>query len=81
VSERAPLPARDADQNRFDRGAEVGARLRGAIALGDVGDIQDLARHMLSGSAAEAAIGDRIQRLVAHFDFDGLRELVDSLES
>jgi PAS domain S-box-containing protein len=81
VSERAPLPARGADLNRFDRGAEVGARLRGAIALGDVGDIQDLARHLLSGSAAEAAIGDRIQRLVAHFDFDGLRELVDSLES
>ena len=81
VSEHAPVASADADLKTFDRRAEVGTRLRAAIALGDVGDIQNLAHHLLQGSIAEAAVGERVQRLVAHFDFDGLRELVDSLES
>jgi hypothetical protein len=81
VSERQPAAAREADVNTFGRRAEVGSRLRGALALGDVGDMQDLARHLLQGSAAEATLGQRIQHLVTHFDFDGLQELVDSLES
>jgi len=81
VSDHAPTASRQPDADAFVRRAEVGSRLRGALALGDVGDMQDLARHLLEGSAAEAAIGERIQRLVAHFDFDGLRALVDSLES
>jgi hypothetical protein len=81
ISDREPVASRDPDVNVFARRAEVGTRLRGALALGDVGDMQDLARHLLQGSAAEAAVGERIQRLVAHFDFDGLHELVESLES
>jgi PAS domain S-box-containing protein len=81
VSDHEPTAPPQADAQAFGRRAEVGSRLRGALALGDVGDMQDLARHLLQGSAAEAAIGERIQRLVAHFDFDGLRGLVDSLES
>ncbi|HEY1304690.1 MAG TPA: ATP-binding protein [Vicinamibacterales bacterium] len=81
ISEHAAAASADTDLKAFDRRAEVGTRLRAAIALGDVGDIQNLARHLLQGSAAEAAVGERVQRLVAHFDFDGLRELVDSLES
>jgi len=81
VSEHAPAASADRDLKAFDRRAEVGTRLRAAIALGDVGDIQNLAGHLLQGSAAEAAVGERVQRLVAHFDFDGLRALVDSLES
>jgi hypothetical protein len=35
----------------------------------------------MQGSPAEAAVGERINRLVTNFDFDGLGELVDSLES
>jgi PAS domain S-box-containing protein len=81
VSEPQPAVAREADVNTFGRRAEVGSRLRGALALGDIGDMQDLARHLLQGSAAEAALGQRIRHLVMHFDFDGLQELVDSLES
>jgi response regulator RpfG family c-di-GMP phosphodiesterase len=81
ISEQAPAAARAANDHAFGRRAEVGSRLRGALALGDVGDMQELARHLLQGSAAEAALGQRIQQLVTHFDFDGLQELVDSLES
>ncbi|HEY7190291.1 MAG TPA: ATP-binding protein [Vicinamibacterales bacterium] len=81
ISEQAPAAASVTTVNVFDRRVEVGSRLRGALALGDVGDMQELARHLLQGSAAEAALGQRIQQLVTHFDFDGLQELVDSLES
>jgi hypothetical protein len=35
----------------------------------------------MQGTTSEAAVGDRINRLMTNFDFDGLSELVDSLES
>jgi PAS domain S-box-containing protein len=62
-----------------DRRAEVAERLRGAIGLGDVTDIHQLAAHLIRGSAAEAAVGERINRLVTDFDFGGLSDLADSL--
>ena len=72
---------RSADVTSLDRRAEIGGQLRSAIALGDVSAIQELARHLLQGTATEAAVGERINRLMTNFDFDGLSELVDSLES
>jgi hypothetical protein len=81
VSERPSSVARAADVATLDRRAEIGGRLRGAISLGDVGAVQELARHLMNGTAGEAAIGDRINRMIANFDFDGLSELVDSLGS
>jgi PAS domain S-box-containing protein len=62
-----------------DRGSVVAARLRNAVALGDIGDVQDLARHLMAGDLVEAAIGERIHRLATNFDFLGLRDLADSL--
>ena len=35
----------------------------------------------MAGSGAESALGERINRLMTNFDFDGLTELVDSLEA
>jgi PAS domain S-box-containing protein len=69
------------DVATLDRRSEIGGRLRSAISLGDVGAVQELARHLMNGTAAEAALGDRINRMMTNFDFDGLSELVDSLES
>jgi CheY-like chemotaxis protein len=63
------------------RRSEIGGRLRSAISLGDVGAVQELARHLINGTAAEAAVGERINRMMTNFDFDGLSKLVDSLES
>ena len=54
-------------------------RLRNAIALGDVSDIQDLAQELIAGGGAEAAMGERINRLAMNFDFGGLSQLADSL--
>ena len=72
---------RAADVATLDRRVEIGGRLRSAISIGDVGAIQELARHLMKGTTTEAAVGERINRLMTNFDFDGLSELVDSLES
>ena len=62
-----------------DRRAAVAARLRNAIAVGDVSDIQDLAQELIGGGGAEVSIGERINRLAMNFDFGGLSQLADSL--
>ena len=61
------------------RHAGIAARLRDALALGDVGEIQRLAQDLISGGDADAAFGQRINRLVTNFDFDGLGELAEWL--
>jgi len=63
----------------LERRATVAARLRHAIALGDVSDIQELAKGLKEGDGAEVAVGERISRLAMNFDFIGLTELADSL--
>jgi hypothetical protein len=73
-----PLPGDPAVAD-FDRRVEIGSRLRNAVALGDVSDIQSLARHLMQGETAEVAVGERISRLAMNFDFDGLSKLADSL--
>ena len=62
-----------------DRRAAVAARLSDALAIGDVTDIHALARMLLAGDPAEAAVGERMTRLATGFDFGGLQELADSL--
>ena len=58
---------------------DVSTRLRNAVGLGDVTDIHALAEQLLRGSPDEAAVGERINRLVMEFDFAGLTDLADSL--
>jgi CheY-like chemotaxis protein len=70
---------RDTALTDVDRRLEIGTRLRNAVALGDVGDIQQLAQHLMRGDVAEVAVGERINRLAMNFDFDGLSALADSL--
>jgi PAS domain S-box-containing protein len=70
---------RDTARMDFDRRVEIGSRLRNAVALGDVSDIQALAQHLMQGDIAEVAVGERINRLAMNFDFDGLSELANSL--
>jgi DNA-binding response OmpR family regulator len=72
-------PADDPETLGFDRRVAVSNRLRTAVAIGDVTDIQALARLLMEGDAAEAAVGERIGKLASHFDFAALSELADSL--
>jgi signal transduction histidine kinase/DNA-binding NarL/FixJ family response regulator len=61
------------------RRSDVAAGLREALAVGDITAIQALARRLLAGDAADAAMGERISRLAANFDFDGLERLAQGL--
>jgi hypothetical protein len=62
------------------RDAKLAARLREAVAIGAVTDLEGIAAVLTRGSDAEAALGQRLARLAANFDFDGVRDLSLSLE-
>ena len=79
VSTSDPSTTSDATLGNIERRAELAARLRSAIADGDVGDIHELAHELLANDGAEAALGDRISRLAAHFDFDSLEGIAKTL--
>ncbi len=61
------------------RGGQIATRLRAAIAVGDVTEIQALAQRLIAADGGEAAVGERISRLATNFDFEGLGRLADSL--
>ena len=69
-----PLAAHDV----AERGA-IGRRLREAIAIGDIGELQEVAQQLTHAGPAESALGARIHRLTTAFDFAGLTELADTL--
>ena len=61
------------------RRADLAARLRQAMDIGDVSELQALARELAGADPLEAALGQRIARLVSIFDFEGLRDLAAAL--
>jgi PAS domain S-box-containing protein len=61
------------------RRADLAARLRQAVDIGDVSALEALARELAGSDPLEAALGQRIARLVSIFDFEGLRYLAASL--
>jgi CheY-like chemotaxis protein len=61
------------------RRTDLAERLRTAVAIGDVSDIHALAATLMRGTPAEAALGERINKLVIEFDFSELAKLGDSL--
>jgi PAS domain S-box-containing protein len=63
------------------RHAPLAARLRDAVAIGAVTDLHALAGALTSGDEQDAALGRRISTLAANFDFEGIRELAESLDS
>jgi PAS domain S-box-containing protein len=71
--------AAEMDLSGAPRRLEIATRLRDAVTIGDVTDLEGLAQELVGGDATEAALGHRIARLVASFDFDGLRALAGSL--
>jgi CheY-like chemotaxis protein len=70
-------PSRPA-QDVVDRGS-IARRLREAIAIGDVAELQELAQQLTHGRPADAALGARINRLAMAFDFAALTELAGTL--
>ncbi len=71
--------AREEQLTDGGRRGQIAARLREAVALGDVTAIQRLAQELMAGDTGEAAVGERINRLAMNFDFEGLGRLADTL--
>ena len=69
----------DAEFQVTARDAQLAARIRDAVAIGGVSDLETISRELLGGGKTEVALGERIARLVANFDFEGVRELAAAL--
>jgi PAS domain S-box-containing protein len=54
-------------------------RIHELAGIGGVTDLESLAQELVNGEAGDVALGHRIARLVAAFDFDGLLELASRL--
>jgi CheY-like chemotaxis protein len=65
--------------NNPAREAEIVARIREALAIGGISDLEALADELAHGGSDEVAVGQRLARLVANFDFEGLKGIVTSL--
>ena len=61
------------------RHAIVAVRLREAVSIGAIGDLHAIANELAAGDDVDAALGRRLARLAADFDFAGVSALADSL--
>jgi CheY-like chemotaxis protein len=75
----APPEAVSFDQIGAQRRQSAAARLRQALVVGDVTDLEQLSRELGAGTAAEAALGRTIAAMATDFDFEGLGRLAASL--
>ena len=77
--EPPPVPAAEPHVADAARRGAIAARVREAATVGAVSDLERLAQELAGGDAGEAALGQRIARLAANFEFGGLYELAESL--
>jgi PAS domain S-box-containing protein len=79
VSTAAPEAPSDPDLSSNSLRLRLAARLHDAAGIGSVTDLEALAQELVAGDAGEAAIGQRIARMTAQFDFEGLIDLARRL--
>jgi CheY-like chemotaxis protein len=63
------------------RHAALATRLRDAVSIGAIGDLHAIANELTSGDDIDAALGRRLARLAADFDFTGVAALANSLSA
>ena len=80
VSGEEPDAAGEVKLGNAVRDARLAARLREAVAIGAVTDLEAIAAVLIRGTEAEADIGQRLARLAANFDFEGVQELSLALD-
>jgi PAS domain S-box-containing protein len=73
--------ATELDLSDPERYFGIARRIREAVTIGDVSDLEGLAQELAAGDAEEAELGRRIARLVTDFDFEGLGALAALLVS
>lgn len=64
-----------------ERHLPLASRLRDALAIGAISDLHAVADTLSKGNEIDAALGRRISTLAGNFDFDGLRELADTIDA
>jgi len=79
VSTGAPEAPADPDLSSTSLRLRLAVRLKEAAGIGSVTDLEALAQELVAGDAGEAALGQRIARMTAQFDFDGLTDMARRL--
>jgi CheY-like chemotaxis protein len=59
---------------------EIAERLRKAVDLGDITELSEIAQSLSAEGGASSIYGEKIARLAAEFDLDGLTKLANSLD-
>jgi PAS domain S-box-containing protein len=77
--EATPASATAATIARPERRREIGRRLAAAVAIGDVSEMQALARELIAAGGEEGRAGHEIARLAGRFDFEALTRIATSL--
>ena len=65
-------PAMTAALPELQRREAIASRMKDALAIGAVTDIETLAQELASGDPREQALGLQLARMAGEFDFDGL---------
>lgn len=90
LAEHLDLPLQHGDDHRPstdqgddalepDQAAAIADAIVESTAIGDVGSLDALAGELLGGSAAERALGQRIQSMVRGFDLEGLKTIAEQV--
>jgi hypothetical protein len=74
-----PEAALDPELSSHSLRLRLASRLHEAADIGSITDLEALAQELVAGDAGEAALGQRIARLTAQFDFEGLTEMASRL--
>ena len=72
-------PAAPGELSDVEEAVSIARRVVAAVDLGDVTDLEALALQLKGGGERETALGERIARLTAQFDFDSLRDIAGAL--
>jgi CheY-like chemotaxis protein len=76
-----PVPATAITLLAGEPARALAERLRQALAIGSVTDLDALARELASRDPGHAELGRRIERMASQFDFDALEALAGELET
>ncbi len=74
-----PVPTGDLQLADPVRSASLASRLRDAVAVGAVSDLEAIAAELARGTEPDVRVGQRLAQLAATFDFEGVRELAASI--
>ena len=61
--------------------SEIGSRLHEAASIGNIGELEAIIMELARGSANEAKLSSRIARLCAKFDFAGVLDLANAMQT